>query len=75
MTYVVKWREHASEQLRQQECATQAEAYEWRAAVKAVGGVDLAIVPLTYAQAPKRKMIQIIDADERVWDRASETFA
>jgi hypothetical protein len=47
---------------------------EWRAAVKAVGGKDIAVLPQTLAQPKKRKALQILDAEGRAWDASSETF-
>lgn len=76
MTYIVKWRERLAGDFgqRQQVCATLKEAEEWRGAVKAMGGVDLAILPQTYAGPAKRKKIQIVDAEGRTWDPGTETF-
>lgn len=75
MAYIVKWRERSSDSLRQQVCATLKEAEEWRGAVKSMGGSDVAILPQTHAgPARRRKQIQVIDPEGRVWDPELETF-
>jgi hypothetical protein len=74
MAYIVKWREHSGDSPRQQVCATLKEAEEWRGAVKAMGGVDLAILPQTYRELRRPKQIQIIDPEGRVWDPRREKF-
>jgi len=74
MAYIVKWRERPGETPRQQVCATLKEAEEWRGAVKAMGGVDLAILPQTYRELRRPKEVQILDPEGRQWDPRTETF-